>query len=200
MNQIWFKLAFVISFVCAMVVAARTARFAARQHGGALNQFAHEVRALLVVRAVLGTVFYSALIAWMFWPRSLTWMFLPIPLMLRWMAVGLLIPTLAVFTASFRALGVNYRGGVGLYPDHALVTTGPYRQIRHPIYVAFIAIMCLVLLVSANWVLGLFGLLLVVSIAVARIPIEERQLHERFGKTWEAYQARTGKVILRRRH
>jgi len=150
----WFKLAFGVSFVFAMVVAARTARSAARRHGGALNQLSHEVRGLLVVRAALGIVFYTALTAWMVWPRSLTWMYLPIPPILRWIAVGLLIPTLIMFAGSCRALGTNYRGGVGLHPDHVLVTKVPYRYIRHPIYVAFIAIMCLVLLRSANWLLG----------------------------------------------
>lgn len=196
----WFKFAFGISFLLAMTVAARTARLAARRHGGALNQLSHEVRGLLIVRAALGIVFYTALTAWMFWPRSLTWMYLPIHPLLRWTAVGLLIPTLVIFAASFRALGTNYRGGVGLYPDHVLVTTGPYRYIRHPIYVAFIAIMCLVLLLSANWLLGLSGLLLVASIAVARVPVEERQLHERFGELWEAYRNETGGMLPRAWH
>jgi protein-S-isoprenylcysteine O-methyltransferase Ste14 len=133
----------------------------------------------------------------MFWSRSLTWMYLPIPMPLRWIAVGLLLPTLGLFAASFHALGANYRGGVGLYRAHVLVTRGPYARIRHPIYVAFIAIMGLVLLISANWILGLSGLLLVGSIAVARIPVEECQLHERFGASWDAYRAQTGSVFPR---
>lgn len=193
----WFKVAFGISFAFAFTVAARTARLAAQRHGGAVNQLANEIRSLLVVRAVLGLVFYGALVMWMFWPGSASWMYLPVPTPLRWVAVGLLAPTLLGFAASFRALGTNYRGGVGLYPEHALVTTGPYRRIRHPIYVAFIGIMCLVALISANWLLGVSGLLLVVSIAVARIPVEERQLHERFGGSWEKYRAGTGAVLPR---
>ena len=34
----WFRLAFGISFLVALTVAAKTARLAARRHGGALNQ------------------------------------------------------------------------------------------------------------------------------------------------------------------
>jgi protein-S-isoprenylcysteine O-methyltransferase Ste14 len=197
----WFKVAFASAFLFAVTVAAKTARLAARRHGGAINQISHEVRGLLFLRAALGIVFYAALAAWMFWPRSSNWMYLPIPMMLRWTAAGLLLPTLGFFAASFHALGANYRGGVGLYAAHSLVTTGPYHYIRHPIYVAFIAIMGLVLLLSANWVLGLSGLLLVASIAVVRIPVEERQLHEHFGTAWEAYCTRTGSIFPRiRRH
>jgi protein-S-isoprenylcysteine O-methyltransferase Ste14 len=134
---------------------------------------------------------------WLFWPGALAWMYLPVRMTLRWTAVGLLIPTLILFAANFRAIGPNYRGGVGLYPSHVLVTSGPYRYVRHPIYLAFIAIMCLVLLLSANWLLGYSGLLLVASIAAARIPIEERQLQERFGATWAAHRNQTGRLFPR---
>lgn len=191
----WFRLIFGVSFVFAMTVAAKTARHATRHHGEALNQLSHEVRGLLVLRAALGIVFYAALAAWLFWPRNLAWMYLPIPTPFRWTAAVLLVPTLTLFAAAFRALGTNYRGGVGLYRDHTLVTTGPYRQIRHPIYAAFITIMALVLLLSANWLLGVSGLLLVSSIAMARISIEERQLHERFGQVWEDYREQTGAIV-----
>lgn len=193
----WFKLAFGVAFGVALTVAARTARLAAERHGGGVNQLAHEIRGLIAVRAALGIIFYAALAAWLFWPAAGAWMYLPLPDAVRWTAVGLLVPTLIGFAASFRALGANYRGGVGLYPNHVLVTTGPYRFLRHPIYAGFITLMCLVLLLSANWVLGVSGLLLVVSIAVARIPVEERELHERFGGTWESYRARTGSVLPR---
>lgn len=84
---------------------------------------------------------------------------------------------------------------VGLYDNHALISRGPYRRIRHPIYLAFISIMLLILVLAANWVLGVSGLLLVTSIAVVRIPIEERQLHVRFGAAWESYRAGTGIML-----
>ena len=111
----------------------------------------------------------------------------------------MLVPILAFFTWGFRSLGTNYRGGVGLHVGHELVTTGAYRWVRHPIYIGFIAIMLAVLLLSANWVLGLAGLLLVMSIAVARIPIEESELRERFPLAWDKYSERTGRVFPRLR-
>jgi protein-S-isoprenylcysteine O-methyltransferase Ste14 len=97
----------------------------------------------------------------------------------------------------YEALGTNYRGGVGLYDDHELITSGPYRSMRHPIYAAFIATMLLAGVVSASWLLGISGLLLVSSIAAARIPVEERELSERFGARWSTYRARTGSLVPR---
>lgn len=192
-----FKLIFLIVFVLATTVAAFTARRAAGRHGGSLNHLSHEVRGLVLVRGALGLVFYSTLTAWMFWPRALAWSYLPLPVAARWIGAVLLAPALAFFAWSFHTLGVNYRGGVGLYEEHQLVTTGPYRWLRHPIYLAFISIMLLVVPLSGNWLLGLSGLALVVSIAVVRIPVEEGQLHGRFGSAWERYRESTACLLPR---
>jgi len=178
-------------------VATATARRATRRHGGSINQLTHEVRGLLVVRAILGLVFYAALGAWFFELRIGAWAGLPLPGAARWTGVVLLVPVLAFFAWSFRSLGASYRGGVGLHDGHELVTTGPYRFVRHPIYLAFVPIMLLVFLLSANWVIGLSGLCLVTSIAAARIPIEERQLAARFGPVWRVYCHQTGCLFPR---
>ena len=191
----WFKLAFVVAFAVAGTIATRTVRSATRQHGGTINQLSREVRGLLFVRGALGLVFYAALFAWLFWPRALVWTYLPIVPAVRWLAVALLLPVLMFFAWSFQSMGNNYRGGVGLYDAHELVMTGPYRWIRHPVYASFIAIMLLVFLLSANWLLGLSGLILVSAVAATRIPIEEHQLQERFGPAWESYRDRTGRFI-----
>jgi protein-S-isoprenylcysteine O-methyltransferase Ste14 len=192
-----FKIAFIIAFVFAATVATRTAKRATARHGGTLNQLVHEVRGLIIVRAALGLVFYAALFCWLFLPSALPWMYVQVPAAVRWAAAGLLVPVLAFFASAFSTLGTNYRGGVGLYDSHELVTTGPYRIVRHPIYVAFIAIMVLVFPLSTNWLLALSGLALVVSIAVTRGPIEDAELRERFGDKWATYQRRTGAFLPR---
>ena len=188
--ETWFKIIFIAAFVYAVTVAARTARMATRRHGGSLNQLQNEVRGLVIARALLGLVFYGMLIVWLVRSDSPAWARINLPLSIRWTAAALLVPALAFFTWAFHSLGANYRGGVGLYDDHELVTTGAYAFVRHPIYVAFIAVMLLVLVLSANWLLGLSGLILVTSIAVARVPTEERELEERFGEEWRAYRGR----------
>lgn len=196
-TESWFKIAFGVAFLFAVTVAARTARLAARTHGGSLNQLEHEVPGLIAVRAALGVVFYAMLGVWLFRSTSPSWARIPLSPAIRWGAMALLLPTLAFFLWSFRSLGSNYRGGVGLHAGHELVTSGAYRWVRHPIYIAFVAIMLLVMLLSANWILGLSGLLLVTSIAAARIPTEERELRERFAGAWDAYSDRTGRVLPR---
>lgn len=190
-----FKVIFLTAFAGAFTIAVVSARRAAARHGGRLNQIQREVRGLVVVRAVLGLVFYTALAVWLTGIRDFAWTYVGVPLSVRWTAAALLVLALVFFALSHFALGTNYRGGVGLYDAHELVTSGPYRYLRHPIYAAFIAIMVCVGPMSTSWLLGLSGLILVLSIAVARVPIEEAQLRERFVKRWEDYRARTAAFV-----
>lgn len=195
--MIWFKLVFIAGFVVAVRAAASTAKRATNLHGGSVNQLAHEVRGLIIVRSVLGLIFYAALLSWLFWPSHFTWSYLPVPMGVRWLALGLFLFVIAFLDWSYRTLGTNYRGGVGLHDKHELVRTGPYRIVRHPIYISFILVMVLTFLISANWVLGLSGLLLVSSIAIVRISIEEAELKQRFGPSWDDYRERTGSILPR---
>jgi len=192
-----FKIGFVAAFVVAAVTAAGASRAAARRHGVSVNQLANEVRALVYVRAVLGLAFYVSLFAWLFWPRAFAWSYVDVPLPLRWAALVALAAAVVWLALAYRAMGTNYRGGVGLYDRHELVTSGPYAHVRHPIYAAFVIVMMLMLPLTANWVLAASGLLLVTSIAVVRIPIEERELAQRFTASWTAYRDRTGGVMPR---
>jgi protein-S-isoprenylcysteine O-methyltransferase Ste14 len=99
------------------------------------------------------------------------------------------------------ALGSNYRGTMGLHPNHKLVTHGPYRFVRHPMNAVFPLVSIVLFLLSANWVIGAGALILIGTISIVRAPIEERQLIERFGEEYRAYMRRTGRFFprLRRR-
>lgn len=61
---------------------------------------------------------------------------------------------------------------------------------RHPIYLAYIAFMICMALITANW---FFVALIVISIVVfaLRIPKEEEMLIETFGDEYKAYMQRT---------
>ncbi len=99
------------------------------------------------------------------------------------------------------ALGSNYRGAMGLHPNHKLVTHGPYRFVRHPMNAVFPLVSIVLFLLSANWVVGVGALILIGTISIVRSPIEEKQLIDRFGEEYRAYMRRTGRFFprLRRR-
>jgi protein-S-isoprenylcysteine O-methyltransferase Ste14 len=76
--------------------------------------------------------------------------------------------------------------------DHELVTSGPYRWIRHPLYSSGIALFLAVGLIAANWFILLFVVIALIAIRAAVIPREERALLARFGAGYEQYIRRTG--------
>jgi 1-acyl-sn-glycerol-3-phosphate acyltransferase len=99
----------------------------------------------------------------------------------------------ALMLASILALGVRGRGlPVSALPPPRLVVSGPYRWVRHPVYVGFHLVV-----VGVGWVIGSAGLALVVGAAllpawVGYALVEERGLRRRFGAAYRNYQHRVG--------
>ncbi len=88
----------------------------------------------------------------------------------------------------------------GLAEDHELVTGGPYRYVRHPVYASFAAIAIGTALIFRSYVLlGLSVILMVTGRWWANA--EERLLasNEGFGDVYRTYAARTGRFLPRLR-
>jgi protein-S-isoprenylcysteine O-methyltransferase Ste14 len=113
---------------------------------------------------------------------------------LRWLGVLLFIVGGVLRIWPVFVLGHRFSGLVAIQPGHTLVTTGLYSVIRHPSYLG--------LLVNAlGWAFafrsGVGVLLTAITIVplVARIRSEETLLHTQFGAEYDAYRARTSRLI-----
>ena len=83
---------------------------------------------------------------------------------------------------------------MAIQPDHRLATTGIYGVIRHPSYLGLVvAALGWGLSFRAGAGVAIAALMLVV--VLARIAAEERLLSEAFGAEYEAYRARTWRLI-----
>lgn len=108
-----------------------------------------------------------------------------------------LVPGLAglgLFVWSHRALGHNFFGTLDLADRHVLVTYGPYRHVRHPMYAAMFLSAAGYALVSANAVVALVHPPALAWMARRRMAPEEAMLAARFGTAYAAWAARTGRV------
>ena len=91
-------------------------------------------------------------------------------------------------------LGRRFSGLVAIQPEHRLVTSGLYGIIRHPSYLGLFVL-------SLGWALafrsGVGVILAVLNLVVvlARIESEERLLSETFGAEYDAYRARTWRLL-----
>ena len=85
-------------------------------------------------------------------------------------------------------LGRQFRVHAGLYHDHALVRTGPYAIVRHPIYASLLAMLLCTLLLLTPWPWIAVSLALFICGTEIRVYSEEALLASRFAKQFEAYR------------
>lgn len=145
------------------------------------------LRPLAVLR-IIGVIAFVIDPAWMAWAA------VPLPIWLRWVGVGMGVAAGVLLTWTFHTLGRNLTDTVVARHDATLVTTGPYRWVRHPFYLAFALVVAADSLVTANGFLALTGVLLFLLV-VMRTKKEEENLLERFGDDYRQYVARTGRFI-----
>ncbi|WP_338640589.1 isoprenylcysteine carboxylmethyltransferase family protein [Burkholderia pyrrocinia] len=112
----------------------------------------------------------------------------------RWLGVALYIAGGALRIWPVFVLGKRFSGLVAIQPGHTLVTDGIYRRIRNPSYLGL-------LVNSVGWALAFrsgVGVLLVALMIVplvARIRSEEALLRSQFGADYDAYCARTWRLL-----
>lgn len=112
-------------------------------------------------------------------------------------AVGaiLVAPALWLLWRAHDDLGLNWSPSLELRRDHSLVTRGVYRYIRHPMYAA-IWLWCLAQpLLVHNWLGGGAVVPAFALLYVIRTPREEAMMLDRFGAIYNAYCARTGRLL-----
>jgi len=83
---------------------------------------------------------------------------------------------------------------VRIQEGHQLVTGGPYRYLRHPRYLGIILFAAGISLVFRSW-LALILVAVLSAVLVWRIHDEEMLLHREFGTEWEAYAARSWRLL-----
>lgn len=94
-----------------------------------------------------------------------------------------------------RALGRQWRIDAGLSADHELVTSGPYRFVRHPIYASLLCILLGTGFLITPWQLLLPAILLFVIGTEIRVRIEDHLLASKFGDRFSEYKKRVPAYI-----
>ncbi len=132
-------------------------------------------------------------------PRWLNWAALSVGDGLRWAGLGLALAGFGLLQWAQNELGRHWSDAARLQADHQLVTTGPYRWLRHPIYSAFLLILSAPLLLSANWLVGGLWIGMTCVDVTSRIRTEEALLLARYGEVYRSYCRRTGRILPRLR-
>jgi protein-S-isoprenylcysteine O-methyltransferase Ste14 len=163
-----------------------------RDHGG-------RAKARLDPRARLGLVLQALAMALAFVARR--------PLdhpavaerVLRWLGAGLAWSAAWLAIVAARRLGPQWSLDARLLPEHRLVRQGPYRHVRHPIYLAVSGLLVGLGLNLTAW-LPLAGSVALYLLGTwLRIDAEEGLLRERFGAEHARYAAEVPALVPLRR-
>jgi protein-S-isoprenylcysteine O-methyltransferase Ste14 len=117
-----------------------------------------------------------------------------LPVRVAGLAVGLAGAVLLTWSAVLLGRFLIHEAAVR--EDHALIEGGPYRFVRHPVYVGYLALLLGSGVASLNvwllllWPVSLLGILL-------QAASEEQVLRAHFGQDYERYAGRTGRLVPR---
>lgn len=145
----------------------------------------------------LSLVGFVAMIAYVINPGWLSWASLHFPIWLRWSGVAIALVGFALLQWAQVTLGRSWSDTPRMMKEQALITSGPYQFIRHPIYTAFILILGSTLFISSNWLIGLTWAGMTVLDIVSRIGFEESLMLEYFGEQYREYMKKTGRLLPR---
>ena len=152
---------------------------------------------LIAARLLVGLPLLLAIVTYVVAPARMAWASYSSPAWLRWLGVVLGIAVVPAAHWVLRSLGRNVSETVLTKSQHELVTSGPYRWIRHPLYTTGISLFAAIGLMNASWLILFLVLVIAVLMRIVVIPLEERQLLEKFGDEYRSYMARTGRLVPR---
>ncbi len=120
---------------------------------------------------------------------------LDFPDWLRWLGVITLAAGITLLGMAHYHLGKSFSSLVVTKEEHQLVTSGPYRWIRHPIYTSYLMNYVAGGLLASNLVLTFVPVIFFGLMIINRIPREEAVMREEFGQDYIDLEKRTGRLL-----
>jgi protein-S-isoprenylcysteine O-methyltransferase Ste14 len=136
---------------------------------------------------------------WLLGTRRHLWAPLSMPFMARselsyWIAAAVTAAGLLFSVWARLHLGRNWSGSVTIKADHELITTGPYRLARHPIYTGLLLAFAGTALIVAEW-RGVLAFVIAFLALWRKLKLEERWMREQFGAAYDDYARRVAALV-----
>lgn len=184
------KIIWVLGVVGWFVIRYPYARRARRTNKVSRTDSSRELVLMAISAAGLGVVPFIYVLTG--FPRFADYPFNPV---LGWLGLAVFVAALILFRRTHKDLGRNWSITLEVREQHALITTGIYSRVRHPMYSAFWLWAIAQALLLPNWVAGVAGLVGFGTLFFLRVPREETLMLETFGDEYRRYMTRTWRVL-----
>jgi protein-S-isoprenylcysteine O-methyltransferase Ste14 len=145
----------------------------------------------IVFQSVMFFFWIVVVVSYAWYPSWMEQFHLPVPPWLRYS--GALFGAAAFFllTLTMNALGQYWSPLPRLMDGHRLVTRGPYRFVRHPMYSAMMILFISFVFVTANVIVAVTSLIAII-LTIKWAVKEEAILLDFFGEEYRSYMECTG--------
>ena len=152
--------------------------------------------ATLVLLILTALPAYLSILLYLVVPALMGWSTIALPGWSRWPGAGLSVAMLPLLWWMFQSLDKNLTATSGTRATQTLITNGPYRWIRHPLYTFGGLFWLGICILCAQW---FAALMLSAGLVVLRFRTtrEEANLIEKFGDEYRSYMDRTGRFFPR---
>jgi protein-S-isoprenylcysteine O-methyltransferase Ste14 len=151
-------------------------------------------RGFLLLTAVITVVGAIGLALYLLSPPWWTWTRLPVGDWVQGLGILVSVPPLFYLVWVHRHLDTQWSIALELREGHKLITTGPYRRIRHPMYLGIFVYTIGLVLVSSDLLVAVF-FLFTIWVNYRRIPEEEQMMIDEFGDEYREYMKHTGRLV-----
>jgi protein-S-isoprenylcysteine O-methyltransferase Ste14 len=150
--------------------------------------------ALMTIIKLGGLILWLSPLVYLLNPLWMAWSKIGLPDWVRWLGVGIGIVCTIMIYWLFSSIGSGITPTSATRKQHKLVTRGPYRWVRHPLYTVGSSMFISFGMMADNWFIAALGVLAFIAMAI-RTPKEEANLIEKFGDEYREYMKHTGRYL-----
>ena len=193
MNENIFRIFAAVILLTGMGISSYFRLKADRESGEKISRKVDGTPMMTLIR-LGGLILWLSPFIYLINPAWMAWSKIGLPESIRWLGVGLgALCTLGIYWL-FSSIGSGITATSATRQQHTLVTSGPYRWVRHPLYTFGSSMFIAFGMMADNWFIALLGVLAFIAMAI-RTPKEEANLVEKFGDEYRAYMKRTGRFL-----